>query len=393
MKKLFTTAAAAALLAAGTTGAARAEGELVLGYLAASTGPFVSLSRTNAVAVEMAIDEVNAKGGVNGHKVKVIKFDTAGKPQQAVLGLRKLANDDKVLAIIGPFSSGEAGQVFPAAERIGIVTIPMASSAPGLAAPHSYAFRNTMNEGYMFSRVMMTLKKKGRPTATAALAYATDDRISKVMGTKVLPAVLKKSGVQITGEVTFKLAAFDLSPQVSKLMQNPSDLVAVGAPPEAAIKLVKEMRRQGHGGRIVAGSTINDPDLPEKMGEAGNGTTIPSAFFAGLNDRTKAFAAEFTRRAKAAKLDRVKASQFDAQSYSIAHILAYALGAAKVTGDPAKLEAERTAIRDALKAMRDFPALEGPITFGEDGDALKPVYILEMAGGEWKLIDTHPPQK
>ncbi|HTE75930.1 MAG TPA: hypothetical protein VK653_04220 [Xanthobacteraceae bacterium] len=63
---------------------------------------------------------------------------------------------------------------------------------------------------------------------------------------------------------------------------------------------------------------------------------------------------------------------------------------AKVTGDPAKLVDERTAIRDALRAMSDYPALEGPISFGKNGDALKPVYIIEMKGGSWNLIATHP---
>ena len=56
----------------------------------------------------MAVDEINAAGGVNGKKIRIISFDTAGKPDQAVVGVRKLAEDDKVLAIIGPFSSSEA---------------------------------------------------------------------------------------------------------------------------------------------------------------------------------------------------------------------------------------------------------------------------------------------
>jgi branched-chain amino acid transport system substrate-binding protein len=63
---------------------------------------------------------------------------------------------------------------------------------------------------------------------------------------------------------------------------------------------------------------------------------------------------------------------------------------ANVTGDPAKLAEERTAIRDALRAMKDYPALEGPISFGGNGDALKPVYIIEMQDGRWNLIGQHP---
>ena len=55
--------------------------------------------------MQIAIDEINAAGGVNGKKIRALAFDTAGKPDQAVVGLRKLAEDDKVMALIGPFSS------------------------------------------------------------------------------------------------------------------------------------------------------------------------------------------------------------------------------------------------------------------------------------------------
>ena len=161
--------------------------DLVLGYIAAKTGPFVSLSKTNEIAAQIAVDEINAKGGVNGKKLRIETFDSSGKPEQAVVGVRTLEKDKKVLAIIGPFSSSEARVAFPIAERLKIVTMPMASSAPGLAEPFEFAFRNTSNEGYMFAQVMKTLKEKGIPVRNAAIAHATDDTISKVMGTRVFP--------------------------------------------------------------------------------------------------------------------------------------------------------------------------------------------------------------
>src|SRR5438046_10201508 len=103
--------------------------DLVLGYLTAETGPFVSLSRTNEMAARIAVDEINAAGGVNGKKLRYITFDTAGNPGQPVVGLRKLAQDDKVLAIRGPFSSGQVQVAAPAADRNGVVIMAMASSA------------------------------------------------------------------------------------------------------------------------------------------------------------------------------------------------------------------------------------------------------------------------
>jgi branched-chain amino acid transport system substrate-binding protein len=154
--------------------------------------------------------------------------------------------------------------------------------------------------------------------------------------------------------------------------------------------LAQELRRQGVSGRLIAGSTIGDPELARRMGDDGNGTVIPSTFYPGVSDKTKKFDEEFVKRAKAAGLERTAASQFDAATYDIVQFYAYAMKEAKVTGDAAKLAAERTAIRDTLRAMKNYPALEGPISFGQNGDALKPVYVIEMQAGRWNLIGTYP---
>jgi branched-chain amino acid transport system substrate-binding protein len=126
------------------------------------------------------------------------------------------------------------------------------------------------------------------------------------------------------------------------------------------------------------------------MGNDGNGTVIPSTFYSGVSDKAKRFEDELIKRAKAAGIERSSASQFEAATYDIVQFYAYALKETKATGDAGKLATERSAIRDALRAMKDYPALEGPISFGKNGDALKPVYVIEMQGGRWNLIGTHP---
>ena len=94
--------------------------------------------------------------------------------------------------------------------------------------------------------------------------------------------------------------------------------------------------------------------------------------------------------ARAAGVERTLASQFDAATYDIVLYYAWAMKEGKVSGDPKRLAEERTAIRDALKRMKEFPALEGSISFGADNDALKPVYVQELRSGKWMLLETHP---
>jgi branched-chain amino acid transport system substrate-binding protein len=124
----------ASLLALGIV-SAHAD-DLTIGYLAANTGPFSALAKRNAVAVEVAIEDINAKGGVNGKKLALSIFDTGGKPDQATIGVTHFAQDESVLAIVGPFSTSECRVSFPAGERLGIPQMSMASSAPKVAAPY-----------------------------------------------------------------------------------------------------------------------------------------------------------------------------------------------------------------------------------------------------------------
>jgi branched-chain amino acid transport system substrate-binding protein len=386
--KTLTGATALASSAFFTT-AVWAADELKIGYLVAKSGPFVSLSKTNTIGAQIAVDEINANGGINGKTLVLVEFDTAGNPAQAVVGLRQLSQDENVLAIVGPFSSSEAKVAFPQAERAGIVSMSMASSAPKLAEQFSYGFRNTTNEGIMISRAVATLKAVDPDAKTSSIAYATDDAVSVAIGTKILPVVLGKAELPVQNEVSFKYAAFDLSVQASQLMETKADVVAVGAPPEAAIKLANEMRRQGHEGRLVAGSTVFDVTLPERMGEAGVGSVFPTAFYWDLNDETKAFAAEFKSRAEAQGIDRTVPAQFDSSTYGIVKMFAAAMEQANVTGDAESLEAERTAIRDNLSALKNFPTIEGPISIGADGDALKSTYVMEITADGWKLLETH----
>src|SRR5262249_12897144 len=128
------------------------------------------------------------------------------------------------------------------------------------------------------------------------------------------------------------------------------------------------------------------------MGKAGDRTTIPTTFYPDLNDRAKAFQGAFSKRAKSAGPDRTAAAKFDGATYDIVLFSAHAMKQANVTGDPSKLAAERTAIKDELRKMRNFPALEGAISFGSNGDALKPVYVIQLQDGKWTLIGQFPPE-
>ena len=221
---------AAGALAAGLFTAslpAMAADEIVIGLSYGRTGLYSTINKTTEVAVDIAAAEINAAGGINGKKVRIVKFDTAGDPKQAVVAVRKFARDDKALAVIGPFSSSEARVAFAAGEREKIVQIPNASSAPKLADKFSYAFRMTESEYIQMLRVVKTLKGRGQLKKSIAIMYGTDDVVSKAVGLFIMKPIFEKEGIKVTGPFGFSLKAFDVAPQVSQLKGKQLDYIGV----------------------------------------------------------------------------------------------------------------------------------------------------------------------
>lgn len=364
--------------------------EIVIGATLAKTGRYATSARTTETAIDIAVEEINAAGGINGKKIRLVKFDTNGDPKQAQVAVRSFAEDEGALAVIGPFSSGEARVAFPAGERLGIVQIPNASSAPKLADKFSYAFRVTESEFLQFDRLVTTMKSKGMAAANTSILYVSDEFVSKAVGTQLMPAVFKKQGVELVGEpIGFPTAAFDLSPQVSQLMEKTTDTVAVAGIVEAMVKAARELRRQGHEGRIIGSGISADPDLAAKIGAEGDGTLYASWFWWDRDDRTREFTSKFNAANTERGIEKSGPHHVDASAYDIVYILKQVMEKAGVTGDEENIASERTAIRDTL-ASTVYEGVTGTVCFDKNGDAELPAYIVEIKGGDISLVDSHP---
>src|SRR3954451_24405387 len=99
---------AAALTLASGIADANAQNTLTFGAIVPSSGPFAEWGRTNSVALTMLEKQINDAGGVNGKKIKIVNLHDAAKPAQAANDLRKLASDEKALAVAGPLTSSAA---------------------------------------------------------------------------------------------------------------------------------------------------------------------------------------------------------------------------------------------------------------------------------------------
>jgi len=380
---------AAAIMAASM--AAAGADEIVIGLNTVKSGVLKSVGEATETAVDLAVDEINAKGGIAGKKIRIVKFDTGSDPRQAATGTQKLAQDDQALAIIGPFSSGEAAVAFPVGERIGIVELPNAASQPGLTANYSYAWRLTADEGRQFTRLIKTLRKKGIKSDSAAIIYVSDERVSNISGTKFYPAIFKANNITFGSPIAFQLNSFDVSPQVSQALESKPDVVALAGTPDSAGKVIKELRRQGFQGQIVGSQIFADPNALDLFGHDADGLLIVAGFWWDRTDATRAFTAKFAEEnAKRGLTSKKIPHHTDANAYDIVYLLKQVIEQVGVTGDPAKLAQERTAIRDALKTIR-FSGITGDNTcFDKQRDAELPGFVIEIRELKWNLFDSWP---
>ena len=235
-----------------------------IGNIVVTAGPLKGPGESTLVAVDIAVDEINAAGGINGKPIELIRFDTGSDPKQASVGTRKLAQDDGVLAIVGPFSSGESSVAFNDAERLKILMMPTSASAPGITEGKKYAWRLTEDERKQFGRLLKSIKAKGIKSDTAAIVYISEEVVSNSAGTKLYPVLLQEAGIKLVADpIAVQYKSFDMSAQAAQVLQTNPDLVAIAALPESASKVIKDLRRperrrafRSGGGRHASGCRL-----------------------------------------------------------------------------------------------------------------------------------------
>jgi branched-chain amino acid transport system substrate-binding protein len=115
---------------------------------------------------------------------------------------------------------------------------------------------------------------------------------------------------------------------------------------------MKELRRQGHNSMLIGAQIFADPDIAKVLGSDGEGATFVSWYWWDTNERTRTFERKFLDEAKKRGVNKSGAHHVDASAYDIVYVFADAMRRANVSGDPAKLKAERTAIRDTLRSTQ-----------------------------------------
>jgi branched-chain amino acid transport system substrate-binding protein len=362
--------------------------EIVLGAIVPSSGPFAEWGRANTVTLKVLEKQTNDAGGINGAKLKINILDDSAKPAQAASLLRKLAGDDKVLAVAGPLTSGAAEVTFPVANEMKIVSTSQASSKPGVAKLNRpWAFRNTIDEGVL-AKTTVPFFKKTFDIKTVGVIFDAKDATAATVGKAIMPAVLKANEIAIVNEndpLSFNTGDLDVSAQITKLKALNPDGVVLSADYSQAVTVLREMKRQGLIKPVIGSTQLISSAILKAAPEIQ--IVAPATFYATMQeDLPKKFVAAvqpMLRKESGLPAD-IEPSMYDANIYEIASMYIDAIKTAGVTGKPEDLETDRVKIRDHLAKLQGFQGLGGPIGFNDDGDAIKPFYVLQGHNGAWE---------
>lgn len=376
------------MAAAGPGFAQQADREIVLGAIVPSSGPFAEWGRANTVTLQMLEKQINGGGGINGAKLRIAILDDATKPAQATNNLRKLAGDDKALAVAGPLTSSAAEVTFPVANEMKVVATSQASSKPGVAKLNRpWAFRNTIDEGVL-GRTTVPYYKKSFNIKSVAIIFDAKDATAATVGSRIMPALMKDNDIEVlnaSDPLSFNTGDLDVSAQVTKMKALNPDGVVVSADYSQAVTVIREMKRQGMIKPVVGSTQLISSAILKAAPEIP--IVAPATFYATMKgDKPEKFVSELQPllRKTSGLPPEIEPSMYDANIYEIVSIYIDAIKATGVTGKPEDLEADRAKIRDYMAKLAGFPGLGGPIGFNDDGDAIKAFYILQGESGAWQ---------
>jgi branched-chain amino acid transport system substrate-binding protein len=377
MTRIMALVSALALaLVACTAGDSDAE-QIVIGLMTDLSGDLVGFGRDIDEVTTIVVDHVNATGGINGTTLVVEVRDTGGSTESAVIALRDLA-DSGAVAISGPISSGEAETIFKQAAAIEIPIITGTANKVGITElGDSWAFRNTAPNSDLYAVALPLWADKYNIT-TAVLVYDEEQVFAKAAATMTLPGIAEDVGIEIVNvddPITFVRGQNDFTTTVGRIKNTDGDgLIILSGPGEAGL-LVRELARRGEMRPVLGHPAQNNQDFFSQGGGEIQDWVLPTVFDPTRDSQLVRDYLEMTGQDGGDRFMVPEAANY----YDTVLLLAEVMRAAGIDADT-PVEEARTAIRDGLLAIEGFDGVTGTISFAENGDAEKPVYVVVARG-------------
>jgi len=352
---------------AGLTAALRAAEPIKVGEYASLTGKEAGWGQTSHHGVVLAIEEINATGGVLGRPLQLVYEDNQSKPGESATAAKKLLSRDKVIALIGEVASGRTLEVAPIAQAARIPMIAPAATNPKVTQTGDYVFRVCFIDDFQSAVLAKFARTELHASKVAILASSSSAYSASVA--KIFKTTFAAAGGEVVAEQKYAEGDKDFRAQLTALKSAAIDAVFVpGYFTEAAL-IVRQARELGLRTPFFGGDGWDDEQLLKIGGHALDGSFYLTHF---SPDDASSAVTGFVARYRA-RWGGESPGTYSALGYDAVGVLADAIRRAGTTEGPK--------LRDALAATKNFPGVAGLTTIGADRNASKPGTFIAIKGG------------
>lgn len=344
------------------------KGTIKFGVLAPLTGTNAEYGKGFEVATKMAVDKLNAAGGVNGYKFELDVKDSKGDQKESTDLCRQFVDDEDILAIIGDFTSGACMANAPIVDEAGLVQLSPTASNPNYASMSDYCFSimgRQDGEAPFFAKYII---KKYMGVKKVGVIYINSD-----WGKSCFDHFQKKcdaEGLEIVAAVNYVQDEKDFSSLITKLRASNPEAICImdqGAVPQ----IINQIRGVNWDVRLTTLGPGTSQQLLDLCGKNAEGLLLSTPFFFDPNTpELVAWKDEFVSKAG------FEPTVHPVCAYDCVLMLA---GAIKNIGDG---KVTRQSIRDSL-ATTEILGVSGPIKFNESGDITRKYLICGVEDGKY----------
>ncbi len=349
--------------------------EIVIGEFTSLTGATANFGQSSNKGTRMAIDEINAAGGLLGKPVRLITEDDQSKAGEPAIVVRKLISRDNIIALLGEAASSRSLEAAPIAQQNKVPMISPASTNPKVTEVGDYIFRICFIDPFQGT----VLAKFALGRGWNNVAILTDSKQDYAVGlSEFFKKYFVNNGGTIVSEQNYSSGDKDFKAQLTSISaSNPQAILVSGYYTEAGL-IARQARELGLNVPLLGGDGWDSPSLVDVAGPAMEGNFFSNHFSA---EDQSPIIQNFIRKFKEKYNESPDA--LAALGYDSAMILADAIKRAGST-DPEPL-------RDAIASTKNFPAVTGTITLDEKRNASKPAVILTIKDGEFRYVETISP--
>ena len=352
-----------------------AQDPIKVGEFASLTGGSASFGQSSHKGTALAVEELNAAGGVLGRKIELITEDDQSLAGQPATIVKKLISQDKVVAILGEVASSKSLEAAPICQQNGIPMITPASTNPKVTEVGDYIFRICFIDPFQGTVMAKFAQAKG----WKKVAVLTDVKQDYSVGlSEFFVKSFTGAGGTISKEQKYSSGDKDFKPQLTSIKASQPDAIFVPGYYAEVSLIAKQARMLGIKVPLLGGDGWVGDSLLKVAGNSLDGSFFSCHFSA---DDKAPKVQEFVSKYKA-KYGAVP-DDMAALGYDSAMILAAALRKAGTT--------EPKALRDAIASTRDHDGITGRITLDEKRNATKPAVILTIGNGGFQFVETVAP--